>query len=165
MYDTLKPCPFCGSPFQLNSGIWWGEGRPTRFQGICSECEAEGDVRDSAEEAISAWNNRPTEDALLAELEKLKEENAKLTARKALTLRFERPGRVFVGVHSVPLEKVSDQLCGHCKGSSKLSAEYLVVGSVPGVKMQARSCAMVACLSSLKNAIRDALKEGETHEA
>lgn len=60
MDEELKPCPFCGKPGTVFGG-WFG----------CSnrDCLVEaGRYGDGGHEAIPAWNTRPIEDALNAEL-------------------------------------------------------------------------------------------------
>jgi Lar family restriction alleviation protein len=47
----LKPCPFCGS--NRISVIY-----KYYFYCFCNNCEAEGSIKESREEAIEAWNKR-----------------------------------------------------------------------------------------------------------
>lgn len=54
MSDELKPCPFCGEPF--NSPDF----RPSfgQWQIICGCCEIQGPLCPTQERAIAAWNRR-----------------------------------------------------------------------------------------------------------
>ena len=71
MADELKPCPFCGG----------GASNHSRIPGAkcCAQCGAiEGGWRGTAVKPIG-WNTRPIEDALRAEVARLKAELAKYT--------------------------------------------------------------------------------------
>ena len=57
----LKPCPFCGNN---RSRIV----HPDEFCGYCPRCGTIGPMSDTPELAAAAWNTRPAEDALRAEL-------------------------------------------------------------------------------------------------
>lgn len=65
MIEELKPCPFCG-----------GESKVTEREGFaffwCGECGASSKIAKESE-AREYWNRRPAEDALKAEVDRLKE--------------------------------------------------------------------------------------------
>lgn len=52
--SELKPCPFCGNNIikTYNVGGNWGCA--------CSACDGKTSFSDSEEQAITAWNTRPT---------------------------------------------------------------------------------------------------------
>ena len=65
--DELKPCPFCGtkavsSVFTIDVYNWYEE------KVVCDECRC----RINHPKAVAIWNTRPAEDALKAEVERLK---------------------------------------------------------------------------------------------
>lgn len=71
MSDELNPCPFCGSEEYVtitNHPVY--AGLPPSVSITCDECTAGGpDVTGKDEAlAIAAWNTRPLEDALAADL-------------------------------------------------------------------------------------------------
>lgn len=68
--SELKPCQFCES--NDIDILTYEEEYHTRKVAECMDCGARGSVCDSKEEAIEAWNTRPAEDALKAEIERLK---------------------------------------------------------------------------------------------
>lgn len=74
MSEELKPCPFCG-----------GEPKVTEREGFaffwCGECGASSKIAKESE-AREYWNRRPAEDALTAEVERLKND---LEIQKNLT--------------------------------------------------------------------------------
>lgn len=55
MAETIKPCPFCGSPATFN-----GESYDYGGQVECAktECQAIGPFRDDKTSAITVWNAR-----------------------------------------------------------------------------------------------------------
>ena len=66
MSDDLKPCPFCGVGASAEALV--------NFDGyhfVGCECGAEGPIADDMDEARAAWNKRPGEEALHAEIERL----------------------------------------------------------------------------------------------
>jgi Lar family restriction alleviation protein len=72
----LKPCPFCGK-HDVDVG-WWA----TTYSIACNDCrfELESDLAEPIylndqvkHECIQRWNTRPAEDALRAEMERLRE--------------------------------------------------------------------------------------------
>lgn len=74
--DELKPCPFCGDAEDLSivrindSAQYW-----------CIECEScdyNRYIFGTKQEVIKAWNTRPSEDALKAEIERLEEKVARI---------------------------------------------------------------------------------------
>lgn len=66
MTENLKRCPFCG-----------GEAKCIEFYGlyhvICCNCHIAGKDCPRRESAVSAWNNRPIEDAQAEEIKRLRE--------------------------------------------------------------------------------------------
>jgi len=79
--EQLKPCPFCGTkPHPITADLLT---RPCFYY----ECEnktchaAEKGWHDTEQEAIDAWNARPIEDALNAELAQLRKDNQELRNR------------------------------------------------------------------------------------
>ena len=71
--DELKECPFCGtkaasSVFRVDVHNWYEESV------LCEDCRC----RINHPKAIAIWNRRPAEDALTAEVERLKAENDEL---------------------------------------------------------------------------------------
>jgi hypothetical protein len=70
----LKPCPFCGGPAGCDSG----DGEPAA-SAWCHRAD-ENLCENISVYSIGAWNNRPIEDALSAEIADLK---AKLAVVKA----------------------------------------------------------------------------------
>lgn len=66
--DELNSCPFCGENAELRGG----EGVASWI--ICNnkKCSATQDLELTGENAVQMWNTRPAEDALTAEVERLK---------------------------------------------------------------------------------------------
>ncbi len=79
--EPIKPCPFCGKPAKDNDGgnsvfgrMWWRVG--------CADCDvtfADREQWDNTKhlvlppmECFERWNSRPIEDALRAEVAKLR---------------------------------------------------------------------------------------------
>lgn len=71
MSNELKPCPFCGGEAVITSA----KAAPLHWVG-CEVCEIESRCFTTREAAILYWNTRPAEDALQAEIERLKLELA-----------------------------------------------------------------------------------------
>ncbi len=75
MSDDLKPCPFCGGKAELqkvligDSYIIQCVGRTTP---LCADLPSP--IISGKNVAITAWNTRPAEDALMAELEQVERE-------------------------------------------------------------------------------------------
>jgi len=65
----LKACPFCGSTDLATESF--GERRHCV---VCEKCECSTGYMLDDDEAIEAWNTRPLEDALRAEIAQLQEE-------------------------------------------------------------------------------------------
>ena len=74
----LEPCPFCNGTHSINV-INFFTGDSYRK---CDICGAEAPEAKTPEEAAKVWNTRPAEDALKAEVERLKADNERL--KKAL---------------------------------------------------------------------------------
>lgn len=68
MSDQLKPCPFCGSTATMRGG----SDRASWI--ICDnkKCSATQGLELSGKNAVQMWNHRHAEDALKAEVERLK---------------------------------------------------------------------------------------------
>jgi Lar family restriction alleviation protein len=86
MTDTarLSPCPHCGNapqPVPQNTSVPLAFGY-TQFI-WCEHCNARGPERDTAEEAIAAWNRRPLLDELDASKARIAEVEGAL--RKLVT--------------------------------------------------------------------------------
>lgn len=76
MDEQLKPCPFCGeAPHMM---VWNDASRPgTDIECVGMDCPTRGcevcvKGDDHERRAIAAWNTRPVEDALRAEVERLR---------------------------------------------------------------------------------------------
>jgi len=89
--DKLKPCPFCGTkPHPITADLLT---RPCFYY----ECEnktchaAEKGWHDTEQEAIDAWNSRPIEDALQAEIETL---TGKLDSAKYSDAQFREKAKL-----------------------------------------------------------------------
>ena len=77
MSEELKPCPFCGKPAK------WEKKFLTGGIARCSDYRCIGAFTHLSRSASSGeWNTRPAEDALAAEVERLKADNERL--KKAL---------------------------------------------------------------------------------
>lgn len=70
--EPLKPCPFCGETPKLSNG------RPSitrtdKWMWVsCKKCDGEGPPDLGVSGAIESWNTRPLEDALNAEIARLR---------------------------------------------------------------------------------------------
>jgi hypothetical protein len=86
MSDELKPCPFCGEPGSLNY----------RNRVFCPNIECPNHEEFGVDFFLGAWQNRPIEDALTAQLQQVTADNESLHAElatqltKAIDLRRER---------------------------------------------------------------------------
>lgn len=79
MTDELKPCPFCGNPFEIVGDKQSGYIINHEFDCPMETSESEtGFVYDSEEDAIAQLNTRPLEDALQARIDELEAENKAL---------------------------------------------------------------------------------------
>ena len=59
--NELKPCPFCGNkPVVLENQFYVHEEKFVHYQVLCV-CGGRLAFRDTAEEAIEAWNRRVSE--------------------------------------------------------------------------------------------------------
>lgn len=79
--EDLKPCPFCGKTDKLEKEMFldlvgW------LYRVKCNRCPNTEPIMGSMEDAVKLWNTRPVEDALKAEVERLKEE---LDAQKSVS--------------------------------------------------------------------------------
>lgn len=74
MSDDLKPCPWCrGTNLVLDTfGLGWFVSCEN------NACSAQGPDKDTRAEAIVAWNTRPVEDKLRAEVARLREALARI---------------------------------------------------------------------------------------
>lgn len=66
--DELKPCPFCNGTHSINVINFFTRDSFRK----CDICGAEAPEAKTPEEAAEKWNTRPAEDALTAEVERLK---------------------------------------------------------------------------------------------
>lgn len=58
MTEKLKPCPFCGCEFDLDSGLM-GFGKKTKSVYIkCPFCRAKTPIEFSVEDVVKVWNRR-----------------------------------------------------------------------------------------------------------
>ena len=55
--SDLKPCPFCGGEAKIKSRYYRAIDIYD-YSGVCQECNASMDVKDTEAEAIEAWNTR-----------------------------------------------------------------------------------------------------------
>ena len=78
MSEELKPCPFCGksdkSAIYTESMVHHGELLWIRYGVKCKRCHFGTSTYAKKATAIRKWNTRPAEDALTAEVERLKAE-------------------------------------------------------------------------------------------
>ena len=75
--ETLKPCPWCNS----KAVLWKADNHEEWFIGCGGECSVNpGRHFDTREDAITAWNTRPREAELEAEMGRLR-----VGVRRALT--------------------------------------------------------------------------------
>ncbi len=76
--SELKPCPFCGQPAVMDN--WWRSESGTVYYVKCegyvkgTGCRVSTGAYATREEAAGNWNTRPIEDALQAEIDRLKAE-------------------------------------------------------------------------------------------
>jgi Lar family restriction alleviation protein len=74
-----KPCPFCGSTNLMKQSLSGNMQHGAHSWIHCEDCGAYGKWVDApGGDAYAAWNTRPIEDALRAEIERLQRENAGL---------------------------------------------------------------------------------------
>lgn len=71
MTENLKRCPFCNAEAELHFSE--GESGKRYFWVSCKKCSCSQTLFDTPQEAISAWNNRPIEDAQEVEIKRLRE--------------------------------------------------------------------------------------------
>lgn len=55
--EKLKPCPFCGGEAKIKTRYYRAINY-YNYSGVCQECNASMDVKDTEAEAIEAWNTR-----------------------------------------------------------------------------------------------------------
>lgn len=55
--SELKPCPFCGGEAKIKARYYRAIDIYD-YSGVCQECNASMDVKDTEAEAIEAWNTR-----------------------------------------------------------------------------------------------------------
>ncbi|MFA5376921.1 MAG: Lar family restriction alleviation protein [Dehalococcoidia bacterium] len=64
---TPMPCPFCNcAGVSVIPAYIIGD-----FMVVCDECNASSSSEDSVEKAVAAWNKRPRENELVAEIERI----------------------------------------------------------------------------------------------
>lgn len=83
--SELRPCPRCKEALRLSvqtSHEFYGTDESLYFFVLCSACGRSSYSEYTREEAIKDWNTRPIEDAQVAEIERLKADNARM--REAL---------------------------------------------------------------------------------
>ena len=57
METNLKPCPFCGGEARIKARYYRAIDYYS-YSGVCAECNASMDPKDTEAEAIEAWNTR-----------------------------------------------------------------------------------------------------------
>ena len=108
--SELKACPFCGSTDLATESF--GERRHCV---VCEKCECSTGYMLDDDEAIEAWNTRPLEDALRAELEFAKNDLAtRLTELAAAQAEVERL-RDLTASHAMKLCPGCEKLTEHEK--------------------------------------------------
>lgn len=55
--SELKPCPFCGGEAKIKARYYRAINYFC-YNGVCQECNASMDTKDTEAEAIEAWNTR-----------------------------------------------------------------------------------------------------------
>ena len=81
--EKLTPCPFCGATHQYLKAV-----KPRLLWHVrCGMCGTEGPGTTSKEGSIAAWNSRPEEDRLRAEVA----EKTRLLARALMKVRCDIP--------------------------------------------------------------------------
>lgn len=74
MSKELKPCPFCGGDASLIVKEFFGFPEEDVYTVACNDCNSRSCYSDDRKETVKVWNTRPAEDALKAEVERLKAE-------------------------------------------------------------------------------------------
>jgi len=95
MSDELNPCPFCGGKADVGEfAAGHGVGGPTDgFYVTCVEEFCDGHMGSGyyafaeRERAVAAWNRRPTEERLAAEVARLERELATVAERQRALCR------------------------------------------------------------------------------
>lgn len=70
MSEELKPCPFCGNSEDLTVTRINNSTGYRRIE--CKKCDYNRYIYGTKQDAIRKWNTRPAEEALKAEVERLK---------------------------------------------------------------------------------------------
>lgn len=71
--NELKPCPFCECEIIDVVAEEYLDGSKVFYTANCHECDTQhGGLFETYDEATKAWNTRPLEDALRAEIERLR---------------------------------------------------------------------------------------------
>jgi Lar family restriction alleviation protein len=83
MSEELKPCPFCGGDASLIVKTFFGLPEEDVYTVACNDCKSQSCYSDDHKETIKIWNTRPAEDALKAEVERLKAVLAEIAATLA----------------------------------------------------------------------------------
>ena len=96
MSNELKPCPFCRA-LEPQKIMFCDDLYGWIYRVQCVNCKAMVESLADMEKAIQQWNTRPAEDALKAEVERLKEalqdiadecQQARVYAIEILEMRF-----------------------------------------------------------------------------
>ena len=72
MSEELKQCPFCGGDAILVERTFCGIPDESVFEIVCENCAGKTIPYDNQDYIIDVWNTRPAEEALKAEVERLK---------------------------------------------------------------------------------------------